>query len=100
MNLLHAESSGIVQDYLGQLRSQLQDLPDTDRDHLLSYARAQIELDLELEPAIRDEPETVRTVLGRLGAPEAYARRLRETLPKEEEPEEDGEAVIQERQLT
>src|SRR5689334_14612663 len=81
LTLLSNETRAQIDAYVTRLGDQLRDLPEDDRAHLLSYAKAQIELDLELEPAISDSPETIATVLGRLGSPEVYADRLKATLP-------------------
>lgn len=73
-----------VGDYLARLRQQLADLPDEERNHLVSYARAQIELEMELAGPFASGEELARGVLARLGTPEALAGRLRPTVPAEE----------------
>ncbi len=83
-NLQALDSSGLLDSYLSKLRTQLSDLDRDDQDHLLAYARAQVELDLEIDHSSAATSESLREVLERLGPPEIYARRLRETaLPGE-----------------
>lgn len=93
MNLLSTDVRPLVDDYLGRLRNSLQDLPGETQSYLLSYAQAQIELEAELEPAITEPAEIVKTVLHRLGDPERYAQRLRATLPQT--PEASPESAVQ-----
>src|ERR1044071_4173573 len=87
--------SALVADYLSKLRTALLERCDSQdkRDHLLSYARAQIELDAELD-ALPDREETIRMVLARLGKPEDYAERLYQTaLPgKQQEDHKDEQS--------
>ena len=87
--------SPLVAEYLSKLRNALLERCDSQdkRDHLLSYARAQIELDAELD-ALPDLEETIRMVLSRLGKPEDYAERLYKTaLPgKQQEQEQEEQA--------
>ncbi len=90
LNLQSAEGSKTIGSYLDQLAELLHDLPEDDRNHLLSYAKAQIELNLELEPGSSDPDEAVRIMFARLGSPADYAKRLRATaLPEREQTEEE-----------
>jgi hypothetical protein len=95
------KESPIVADYLDRLRVALLERCDSQdtRDHLLSYARAQIELDAELD-ALPDQEETIRLILSRLGKPEDYAERLRATALPGKQQEEAEEEIQAQRILT
>jgi len=94
LKLQSAEASHAIGNYLDQLAESLQDLPEDDRNHLISYAKAQIELNLEIDPGSSDPDESVRTTLARLGAPAEYAKRLKVTaLPEAEQTEQEQEAL-------
>lgn len=75
------EAGALVERYLEQVGDNLQQVPAEERVRLLQLARARIDLDLELEPALSGGEDAARSVLARLGAPEAFAQRLRSEAP-------------------
>lgn len=80
MQLQTTESAALVEEYLQRMRAELADLSADEREHLISYGRAQIELDTELAPTSPNPDDSVRGTLERLGPAAQYARRLRQTV--------------------
>ena len=78
-SLQSEEASAELRSYLDRLRNSLSDLSEDDRSHLVSYAKAQIELDLELDPGSANPDDALKVALSRLGTPEEYGKRLRLT---------------------
>lgn len=79
MSQLQLRGSERVASYLESVRMHLLEVPAEEREWLLEQARARVELTLELEQA--DEPAAVERALAKLGAPAAFAEKLRAQAP-------------------
>src|SRR5262245_33088423 len=79
MKLQSSESTSVVDTFLERIKAQLADLSPDEQEHILSCARAQAELELERAYEMDGSAHAVQAVLDKLGQPEAYARRLRQS---------------------
>jgi hypothetical protein len=70
-----------VANYLDQLAQALDKVPADERTRLVEQAKAQIELELELEGSLGSSEEAIQAVLSRMGAPETLADRVRSATP-------------------
>jgi hypothetical protein len=75
-NRLSPETHALIEDYLQRLRFHTEDLPLDERENLIAYARAQIEMEMEFDPGAAEQADSARIALGRLGDPAVYAQRL------------------------
>jgi hypothetical protein len=76
-----AEPNALVERYLERVGENLLEVPAGERARLLEFARARIELDLELEHTVGSGTEAAHAVLARLGDPAGFAQRLRSEAP-------------------
>lgn len=88
MQSLNAESQARLEQYLAELRCELQSVPSDVRESLLARVRAEIEIDIAISPGAVDD-SALEGALARLGEPALCARRLLAQLgPLEPVPQE------------